>query len=219
MAKAKYGALPGVPVGATFANREALREAGVHMQLQSGIWPNISTGAYSVVLNGGYEDDDDNGDTITYTGQGKGLLAQQAGFGRQEGDQDWKSPGNLSLKRSSETRRPIRVIRGDKCNSRFAPTSGFRYDGLYYVNNPRRKIGKSGHKVCVFDLERLPGQEPFPGQEVAAASRSPVGFRQTPPSPSRAPAGSSVSKITHRVSDRSRGQLPAGFIPNSPIVF
>jgi E3 ubiquitin-protein ligase UHRF1 len=32
---------------------------------------------------------------------------------------------------SSETGKPVRVIRGHELESKFAPWEGFRYDGLY----------------------------------------------------------------------------------------
>ena len=35
--------------------------------------------------------------------------------------------------KSSETKKPVRVIRGFKSTSKYAPTEGYRYDGLYVV--------------------------------------------------------------------------------------
>ena len=58
-----FGDIDRVPVGTTFPDRRALLGAGVHRQLQAGI-------ADSIVVSGGYEDDDDFGDLIIYTGQG-----------------------------------------------------------------------------------------------------------------------------------------------------
>ena len=45
-------------------------EAGVHRPPVSGIHGRADHGAYSIVLSGGYEDDEDNGDSFTYTGAG-----------------------------------------------------------------------------------------------------------------------------------------------------
>lgn len=42
---------------------------------------------------------------------------------------------NLALSRNVETRHPVRVIRGYKCPSEFAPEYGYRYDGTYLQNN------------------------------------------------------------------------------------
>lgn len=38
---------------------------------------------------------------------------------------------NASLIRNFETGNPVRVIRGYKLNSKFAPLRGYRYDGNY----------------------------------------------------------------------------------------
>lgn len=45
-------------------------EAGVHRPQVSGIHGRQEEGAYSIVLSGGYEDDQDDGDTFMYTGSG-----------------------------------------------------------------------------------------------------------------------------------------------------
>lgn len=37
--------------------------------------------------------------------------------------------GNLALSRNVETRTPVRVIRGYKLKSPYAPEEGYRYDG------------------------------------------------------------------------------------------
>ncbi|KAG6816453.1 hypothetical protein H0H87_005936 [Tephrocybe sp. NHM501043] len=58
------GHIPGYPVGSTFENRAELSAAGVHAPLRAGIHGNQEDGAYSVVLSYGYEDDDDNGETL-----------------------------------------------------------------------------------------------------------------------------------------------------------
>ncbi|KAF7311245.1 Carboxymuconolactone decarboxylase [Mycena kentingensis (nom. inval.)] len=159
-----YGKIKDMPVGTTFKDRAALAKAGVHRPLRAGIAPDSHTkaGVYSVVLNGGYEDDEDQGNYITYTGQGKGSKAatQPQDHGAQEGDQSWDTPGNKALKRSTETGRVVRVIRGSRSNSKFSPEVGFRYDGLYCAMNPRRKIGKQGFKVCVVDLKGTPAFSP-----------------------------------------------------------
>jgi len=40
------------------------------------------------------------------------------------------SRGNASLVKSVENKKPVRVIRGYKLRSPFAPEEGYRYDGL-----------------------------------------------------------------------------------------
>ena len=42
--------------------------------------------------------------------------------------------GNLALSRSVETGNPVRVIRGYKLRSPFAPDEGYRYDGLFILS-------------------------------------------------------------------------------------
>ena len=44
-------------------------EAGVHRPPVSGIHGKEKHGAYSLVLSGGYEDDEDRGEEFTYTGE------------------------------------------------------------------------------------------------------------------------------------------------------
>jgi putative restriction endonuclease len=77
-----FGHIPEYPVGSRFENRAALAEAGVHRHRQAGISGSASKGADSIVLSGGYEDDQDFGNLIIYTGYG----------GRGTPLQDVKSP-------------------------------------------------------------------------------------------------------------------------------
>src|SRR4029453_7613282 len=67
---AVFGGIEGVSVGAVFDDRRALYDAGVHRALQAGIAGGEADGADSIVVSGGYEDDEDAGDVIVYTGQG-----------------------------------------------------------------------------------------------------------------------------------------------------
>jgi putative restriction endonuclease len=53
------GEIAGIAPGSTFASRRELYDAGVHRALQAGIVGAASTGAESVVLSGGYVDDQD----------------------------------------------------------------------------------------------------------------------------------------------------------------
>src|SRR4051794_4132360 len=78
-----FGDIPGVPVGALFQNRAAVAAARIHRPLVAGISGGEAEGADSIVLNGGYEDDQDHGDTIIYTGHG----GNDSQTGRQIGDQ------------------------------------------------------------------------------------------------------------------------------------
>ena len=85
------GHITGVQVGQIFNSRKELRASGVHGPLISGIW-GAKKGAYSIVLSSGYEDDIDNLDEISYTGQG----GQDAPGERQIEDQEF-TKGNYGL--------------------------------------------------------------------------------------------------------------------------
>lgn len=50
--------------------------------------------------------------------------------------------------------KPVRVVRSYKEKSPYAPTEGFRYDGLYKIVKYFPKTGKSGFKVWQFLLRR-----------------------------------------------------------------
>ncbi|KAJ3494109.1 hypothetical protein NLJ89_g10879 [Agrocybe chaxingu] len=164
----RFGEIPEFPVGSMWPGRRELCDDGIHANLTKGIHGRGQEGAFSVVLSGGYEDDVDLGEEFTYTGQGQAVtswtfslpqLRAPGGQARREPgvkwdskqitDQEWKF-GNLALQTSSNTKEPVRVIRGHKLRSEFAPAEGYRYDGLYTVEEATMKVGKSGHAVCLF---------------------------------------------------------------------
>lgn len=64
-----------------------------------------------------------------------------------------------------ENGKPIRVIRGFKLDSPYAPASGYRYDGLYEVKKYWSETGLSGFLVWKFALVRCADQEPAPWEE------------------------------------------------------
>ena len=168
--RASYGHPFGVTVGQRFESRKELREAGVHSPLQAGIQGSAEDGAVSIVLSGGYEDDEDLGDVIIYTGQG----GQENG--RQVADQQLVR-GNAALAQSCNTGWPIRVVRGANHRSSFSPEEGYRYDGLFRVESYWQERGRSGHLVYRFRLEQLPTP---PEIETAAPTISaPLGSSET----------------------------------------
>ncbi len=57
-------------MGSWFEDRAELADAGVYRHRQAGISGSANEGADSIVLSGGYEDDEDHGDVIVYTGYG-----------------------------------------------------------------------------------------------------------------------------------------------------
>jgi putative restriction endonuclease len=101
-----FGHIPGYPVGSRFENRAALAKAGEHRHRQAGISGSVSRGADSIVLSGGYEDDQDLGNLIIYTGYG----GRDPATGRQVSDQPF-SLGNRALAYSSLNGLSVRVIR------------------------------------------------------------------------------------------------------------
>ncbi|KAF8346314.1 PUA-like domain-containing protein [Amanita rubescens] len=158
----KYGEVLGVPVFATFARRDDLKKSNVHNQQTAGIAGNTKDGAYSIVLSNGYEDDVDEGDFISYTGTGG---KDGDVYGRKPNvtfDQSFEHQHNRALQISAETKRPVRVIRGPHKHSKYAPETGYRYDGLYIVEKAYMSKSKNGFQVCKYDLRRLPGQGTLP---------------------------------------------------------
>ncbi len=146
------GTVPNIRVGQVFDSRRALHDANVHRGLMNGIAPQ---GA-SIVLSGGYIDDEDAGDVILYTGEG----GRDPDSGRQISAQSFTG-GNYHLAHNESLGNPIRVTRGHQLSSPFAPTQGYRYDGLYRIDYHWSEKGKDGYSVWRFHLTRLEGQPPI----------------------------------------------------------
>ncbi len=145
-----FGQIDGILEGDTFENRIELSIAKVHRPIQAGISGSGKEGANSIVISGGYEDDEDFGDIIIYTGQGGRSNTSKI----QVADQTL-TRGNKGLAISCEKQLPVRVIRGANEYSAFAPENGYRYDGLYFVTDYWHEKGKSGFIVWRFRLERI----------------------------------------------------------------
>ncbi|WP_407690101.1 YDG/SRA domain-containing protein [Rubrobacter aplysinae] len=148
--------MPGYPPGFLFENRAELADAGVHRHPQAGICGSQYEGAESVVLSGGYEDDADERDEILYTGHG----GRNEQTGRQISDQPF-SRGNRALAYSKQHGLPVRVIRGSRHDHPDSPPTGYRYDGLYRVDDFWRETGSSGFQVWRFKLLKLPEKRGF----------------------------------------------------------
>ena len=140
------GEVPGLEEGDIFRDRQALHDAGVHAGTQGG----IGGGGESIVLSGGYVDDRDYGDTVLYTGQG----GRDPNSGRQISDQELNR-GNLKLAEHYNEGNPIRVSRGHQLDSPYAPESGYRYDGLYRIDEFWHDTGEDGFLVYRFRLVKL----------------------------------------------------------------
>lgn len=123
-----------------------LWSAGVHRQTQAGISARQGGGAESIVLSGGYEDDEDLGAVIIYTGRG----GRSVETTQQVADQTLTG-ANLELVRNEQLGLPVRVTRKITAGS----VSFYRYAGLYRVTSHWAETGKSGHRVWRFRLELL----------------------------------------------------------------
>jgi putative restriction endonuclease len=162
-----FGHVPGYPEGSRFESRAELSEAGVHRPTVAGISGSEREGADSIVLSGGYEDDQDLGDEIVYTGHG----GRDPESGRQIADQSF-TRGNRALAYSSLNGLPVRVVRGAGHNSPYSPSTGYRYDGLYLVDDYWHEPGRSGFRVWRYRLIKLP-EQPSEGRAEAEGSEGP----------------------------------------------
>lgn len=161
MAIKYFGHPPGVAVGATFPSRAALRAAGVHAPNMQGIHGTQADGADSIVVSGGYVDDEDHGDVIVDTGAG----GNDPDTKRQIADQRIDHWNNAGLITSELAGHPVRVTR--KIHGTF------RYDGLFSVAAHWVDVGRDGFKIVRFRLEKLEDAHPEGGPAVAAADAGP----------------------------------------------
>ena len=164
-----FGEIENYPEGTTFQSKTEIKDAGLHKYPVNGISRVLNVGCDCIVLNGGYIDDIDNGDEILYTGEG----GRPEGSPKQLFDQPF-TRGNLDLSKNKYTGLPIRVIRGAKLKEKkFAPSNGYRYDGLYYLEDYYPAIGEDGFRIWRYKLvkeinRKLPpsrDSEPAPRQE------------------------------------------------------
>ncbi|KAG6902144.1 hypothetical protein C0995_003901 [Termitomyces sp. Mi166 len=183
----RFGNL-GVPVGTIYNNRQEiipllghanvdsvcrkeLAESGIHTKTYAGISGSIALGAFSIVVSGGYADDDDQGDflyAIMPFLSALVLIVVETGFtpalghSIQVADQSFTHNDNRALQRSAETKRPVRVVRGSGASSEYAPEYGYRFVGMYVVEDAYLAKGVHGYAVCRYSLRRVSGQPPIP---------------------------------------------------------
>uniref|UniRef100_A0A6Q2YRB5 E3 ubiquitin-protein ligase UHRF n=1 Tax=Esox lucius TaxID=8010 RepID=A0A6Q2YRB5_ESOLU len=172
-----YGPVPGVPVGSIWKFRVQVSESGCHRPHVAGIHGRSNDGAYSLVLAGGYEDDQDDGNEFTYTGSGGRDLSGNKRTAEQSCDQKLTNMNRalalncnaaVNEKDGAEARdwkagKPVRVVRSSKGrkHSKFSPEDGNRYDGIYKVVKYWPEKGKSGFLVWRYLLKRN-DDEPAP---------------------------------------------------------
>jgi len=148
-----FGSIDGINLGSSYEIRRALFDAGVHRTLQAGIVGRQNVGAESVVLSGGYDDDEDFGDVIVYTGDGG-----QDDKNKQIADQVFEGK-NKALFRNHLEGIPVRVVRGAAHRSPHAPDVGYRYDGLFRVERCWRERRPHGFLVCRYRLIKIDAEE------------------------------------------------------------
>jgi putative restriction endonuclease len=88
-----FGEIPGIKEGHRFEGRKEMIPTSFHRNWGSGKDGNGREGTVAIVLSGGYEDDEDLGDEIIYTGAG----GNDTNTGKQVRDQSWKNSGNAGL--------------------------------------------------------------------------------------------------------------------------
>ena len=144
-----------IKVGAWFPLQLAALFNGAHGRSQAGICGTEEAGAYSVVVSGQYDDlDEDYGNSLYYSGSGS------------HDNPDPKRPADStadtrSLHTSMHTQKSVRVLRSSKGKSKWSPTVGLRYDGLYRVVSVETPFNGKGGKYEQFKLVRLEGQKPI----------------------------------------------------------
>ena len=114
----------------------------------AGISGSKNEGADSIVLNGGYIDDEDHWNFVLYTGHGG-----QDTQGRQIRNQQIEDSGNKAFVLNYHFNLPLRVIRGYKGDPKWSPSWGYRYDGIYFVMNYWQELGRDGYLICRYHLE------------------------------------------------------------------
>ena len=159
MAIKHFGHVDGQPPGTTYANRDELAASGVHPPPRSGIHGTKKDGADSVVASGGYPDDEDHGDYLIYTGAGGNDPLTKSQIEHQTVDHY----NNAGLITSELNGYPVRVTRGARADSTFAPSTGLRYDGLFAVTRHWTKPGVDGYQVVMFRLDKLSDDTPEAG--------------------------------------------------------
>lgn len=131
-----------------FKSRKELYEAGLHNSYQRGIGrAKDGTNYVSIVLSGGYVDDEDFGDEIIYTGEG----GRDPASGKQIADQEIRA-GNKNLVAAFEAGEPVYVTRGSGHKGNYSPVSGYRFAGEYYIAEHWIEKGRDGFSVVRFKL-------------------------------------------------------------------
>ncbi|KAL6177710.1 hypothetical protein ACLB2K_049234 [Fragaria x ananassa] len=152
----------GVLVGECWEDRLECRQWGAHFPHVAGIAGQSNHGAQSVVLSGGYLDDEDHGEWFLYTGSGGRDLSGNKRTNKDQSFDQTFEKYNKALQVSCMKGYPVRVVRSHKeKRSSYAPEKGLRYDGIYRIEKCWTKVGIQGFKVCRYLFVRC-DNEPAP---------------------------------------------------------
>lgn len=136
-----------IPLGKWWILQLTVRRDGGHGAAIAGIYGAASEGAFSVISSGSsgyFEADEDQGDWLWYAGS--------------HSDDARMTAHSELLVKSHQSRQPVRVIRAKGASS-WAPSIGYRYDGLYQVAEYELATRRDGHQYWRFKLVRMPNQE------------------------------------------------------------
>ncbi|KAJ2730993.1 hypothetical protein IW152_004871 [Coemansia sp. BCRC 34962] len=166
------GAIPGVHVGQSWRYRLQVAASGVHRPPVGGIAGSSTKPAVSIVLAGGYPEDEDRGEEFTYTGSGGYDLSGNKRTAKEQTSDQELTRQNRSLAlacaaevddvngaeavdwRLSSAIRVCRSYKIAKKHPEYAPPEGVRYDGIYRIARYWRQKGESGHYVWRYLFRR-----------------------------------------------------------------
>jgi hypothetical protein len=142
---AKYYGEGSLVLGQCWPSQLCTVRDGAHGSSQGGIYFEKRMGAYSIVLSSGGYKDEDNGNTIKYSGT--------------EGKNSTPTEATASMITSHELGNVIRVIRSHQLpfHNKYRPKVGLRYDGLYKIMS--YEVLNKEKAIHRFELRRCPGQE------------------------------------------------------------
>ncbi|KAG6829205.1 hypothetical protein H0H92_005334 [Tricholoma furcatifolium] len=149
--------------------RAKLSEAGVHSRSYAGISGTVDLGAFSIVVSGGYVDDDDQGNFLRYTGTG-GQPDSFSGHSAQVADQSFDHRDNRTLQKqkgpfaSSAVRGRVHTPLTKGRSGIPSSTLGFLTKMHLCTDTGSTAYldkGVDGFAVCKFDLRRVEGQSPI----------------------------------------------------------
>ena len=145
-----FGAIPGIAPGYEMKCKAHAAALGVHRQIYKGISCKKEGGhfgpAESIVISGGYADDEDNGNSIWYTGDGGQDPSSRAQVFNQRLKPHKTLAGNVGIAMNCAGEIPIRVMRKKEAASNSMPDS-YVYDGLYRVVQWKRTASDAGPAV------------------------------------------------------------------------